>query len=299
MARFPCSPFALPALLALLAGGLAGCAPVTPYRYSALTPAARPVAWDGRPSDRGSLRVDATLAETTVRPHDFPQPGDTALHVPKHTVDGAATIAVTNGLEIGARFSYAAYAWSTESATGTQPLPNDPSLFGWGPEVRLGGPLDDEGRWKIGFAGNLVNYAIPYAAWELGCGAGAPCANGYRLADQGSEHHLAINLGVYPSVAFGPRGRFGALFAMLGGHTGYKNDGFATTAQSGSSVKDTGFIGMFGMGYGGKLDVLRLAGMLFVPFTSSSSPIDYGAGALFTVGLDVDLFGHHDDDDRY
>jgi len=232
-------------LAALLACAAAGCAPTTPYRYSALTPAPRPIAWDGRPADRGSLRVDATLVETSVRRNDFPKPGDTALRVPLHTVDGAATIAVTNGLELGARFSYVAYAWSTESATGTQPLPNDPSLFGWGPEVRLAGPLDDEGRWKLGFAGNLVNYAIPYAAWSLGCAGGsAPCANGYQLTDQGTDHHYAMNLGLYPSVSFGPRGRYGALFAMLGGHTGFKNDGFATTPQAGSSVKDAGFIGM-------------------------------------------------------
>jgi hypothetical protein len=83
---------------------------------------------------------------------------------------------------------------------------------------------------------------------------------------------------------------------MLGGHTGYQNDGFATTPQSGSSVKDAGFIAMFGIGYGAKIDVMRLSGMLFRPFTSQSSPVDYGLGGMFTLGVDVDLFGNHGGD---
>jgi hypothetical protein len=46
-------------LLAALALASA-CAPISAYRYTAFTPTARPIAWDGAPSERGEVHVEAS-----------------------------------------------------------------------------------------------------------------------------------------------------------------------------------------------------------------------------------------------
>ncbi len=82
----------------------AGCVPQSTYRYTALVPAARPLSWDGRTTRSGLLRLEGTAVIESIRRELAPQPHDTALYAPRATLEGAAAIAVTSGLELGARF---------------------------------------------------------------------------------------------------------------------------------------------------------------------------------------------------
>lgn len=53
--------FALTVSFSLLALALNNCTPTTPYRNSAMAPAARPIPFDGRTAEKGSLRVDGSI----------------------------------------------------------------------------------------------------------------------------------------------------------------------------------------------------------------------------------------------
>src|SRR5579883_955392 len=153
---------AAPAVLAAT-----GCQPLTTYRYTAVVPAARPIEWDGRTARPGTLRVEGTLDGTTVGEKLFPQLHDTAVLVPNWTLDGAATLAVAEHVEIGARVAYSSYDWTTPSANGTMPVPGNPSSWGIGPEVRFTIPLDHQHHFALGIAGNLMQFQTPYAEYEL------------------------------------------------------------------------------------------------------------------------------------
>ena len=288
----------------LAAASLAGCAPVTAYRYTALVPAARPLAWDGRTGQQGSLRLEGTLAKATVERNYAPVEHDTAVHVAEVMVEGAAALAVTSGFEIGVRAAYAQYAWSVPSAVGTEPLPSHPGSWGIGPEVRGTIPIGKARRFAIGLAGNAMNYDVPYAEWsrtgpDSPNGQTTPCAPSptctvdssgthYALFSERSEGHWTISFGVYPSYAFGEHGEYGRIFALLGGHTGFQNDGFTDRPTNGSTVKTTGPVWMAGAGYGIELDALHLGALLYQPLGEST--IAYGPGGMLTVGLNVDLW---------
>ena len=131
---------------------LFGCNPETPYRYTALTPAARPIPWDGRAAKAGQLRIEGALSKDTVYQKALPQLHDTALNVPELTAEGSISIAPIKGFEMGIRGAYSAYAWSQASIDGTEPLPSHPAVWGVGPEFKGTINIDKKRRFAIGLA---------------------------------------------------------------------------------------------------------------------------------------------------
>ena len=128
----------------------AGCAPTSQYRYTGMVPAARPIPFDGRTAERGTGRLEGTVTGQAVQETLYPELHDSALHVPEATVDGAGTYAVNDHVELGLRFSFARYGQTQQTATGTPPLPDHPSMIGVGPEMRSTITLDHEDKWALG-----------------------------------------------------------------------------------------------------------------------------------------------------
>ena len=290
-------------LVAILA--LAACTPSTSYRYTGLVPAAHALAWDGRTAKDGTLRLEGSMAQSTVRRNIAPVRGDTALRVPNTTVEGAAFLAAVPNIEFGVRYSYAAYAWSEPSAEGTMALPSHPSVWGVGPELRGAIPLDKRKQFMIGVAANVMRFDVPYAEWQKSsyCALGPTCAfdtyagdsgTYYRLVNEKSEAHLTLAIAVYPSVLLGNEGEYGHVFGGFAVHTAFKNDGFTDKSSNGSTIQDAGLLFVMGAGYGIAFDPFRLAAMLTVPTTTNHSPVNYGMGGFFTVGVDLELWESKD-----
>jgi hypothetical protein len=311
MSFLTCSPRAAKglgvagALVALAA--LGGCTPDTKYRYSGYVPAARALAWDGRTAKDGTLRLEGTMSAASVRRNLTPQEHDTALRVPNVMAEGAAFLTPAPGFEFGARYAYASYDWSEQSAQGTMPLPSQPSVWGVGPEVRGTLMLDKRHQWALGVGGNLMRYETPYAAWKLtdSCpnGFNATCVQDqfgyisgirtpatYQLIEEKSESHITMNMGVYPSVALGRDGDLGHVFAGFAVHTTFKNDGFTNIQQQDSTIKDAGLIYIVGIGYAVGFDPFRVAAMLTLPLTTYQSSINYGPSGFVTIGVDLSLW---------
>ena len=278
------------------------CTPSTPYRYSALVPAARPLAWNGRTATDGSLRVEGTLNAATVNENISPKLHDTAVWVPKATVDTNAAIAVAPGVEVGGRFSYASFAWARQSANGTMPIPNSPAVYGVGPELRVTVPLDREKKFALGFAGNVMRYMIPVAEWTktAGCTAPATCVTDtstselggttYKLTDHRVDGHWVYNVGLYPSMALGDRGDLGHVIGYLGFHLAFENDGFTDTKNTKGAAEGAGPLTILGAGYGFSAQPFRVAFMLYKPLTGRDSPVSYGLGGFLSIGVDLELW---------
>ena len=264
-----------------------GCVPITQYRYTGMTPAPRPVAWDGYPSHEGELHADVTVTHTEVIENLTPELHDTALNVAATTVEGNASISPVRGLDIGLRWSYSAYAWTSPTALGTMPLPADANLFGVGPEIRGAFFADHEKHFAIGFAASAMFYQVPWAAYELGGNV-----DGYSLIKTGTDSDWTLALGVYPSYSFGPDGRYGTVFGMLGAHTSFKNDGFTDVPSTGSSITQDGFVPIVGGGYGIHAPYFHASVMAYMPMTMDSSA--WGPGLMLTVGIDVPLWKKHE-----
>lgn len=276
---------------------LAGCAPETPYRYSAFTPSARPLAWDGRTSKAGTLRLEGTASNVFVSENITPQVHDTALQVPTWTVEGAALIAVSKNVELGLRGAYASYDWATPSAVGTMPVPGASSSWGIGPEVRIDVPLDREKRFHLGIGGNVVDYQVPYAQWTLtgtgsACNPSPTCVQGYSLTNSQTEAHMSYSLAILPSYAFGDQGEYGHVFGGITATTGFQNDGFATQSQNGSTINTFWPLWIASAGYGVLLDdLVRLSGSVYRPLNTGGNTVNYDLGFFITAGFDINLFG--------
>jgi len=292
-----CLPMLLVAVPMLAA--LSGCAPVTTYRYSAFVPAVRPLPWDGQtPHKSGTISVEGSLTNTAIQPNQFPAIGDTAVLVPNWTAEGSAMVSVSPRVQVGVRAAYASYASSMQSATGTMPVPNAPPSWGVGPELRAAFPLDRHRALWLGMAGNLLSYSVPYAEWTLegatppgnggNCGLSATSCDGYSLTDTRTERHFVYNLGLYPTVNVGREGEYGHVIASLSMTNGFRNDGFTNQASNGSTISSTDPIVIVGAGYGFRVDWLHASALLYYPLTNTSSPVDYGFGLQFMVGVDID-----------
>lgn len=278
---------------------MVGCAPDSRYRRTGEIPAARPLSWNGRTAKKGTLRLEGAASHTAIHRNYSPREGDTALHVPALTLDGVAVIALTGGLELGLRGSYASYAWTEPTATGTMPLPGHDPIFGYGPELRGTIWFDEERRFGLGLAGNVLFYSVPTALWEIapGCSpATDTCADvldgspSYRLVREKRENEWVASVAIYPSYAFGPEGKYGHLFGGLSTHKGFQNNGFSDTA-GGPLLESAGFVWSPGIGYGWQYEAFRIAGMLSFPITSSSSPVSYRVPTGFlSVGGDIRLW---------
>lgn len=281
---------------------LSGCVPpTTTYRYSAYAPAVRPIPFDGRTSPAGSLHFEGTASNTSVQVNEAPQIHDTALFIPRWTAEGAILLAVSQRVELGVHAAYADYAWAQASALGTMPVPNAPASLGWGPEVRASFPLDDQKKLYLGIAGNFMSYQVPYAEWQLQNAGAAqagspPCAttaaycDGYSLVDTKSESHTVYSFGVYPSYAFGDRGKYGHVFGLFAGTNGFANDGFTNQPSNGSTVSSVGPIWIAGGGYGIGYEWLRASALVYWPLTDRSSPVEYGPSMMFTIGVNAPLW---------
>jgi hypothetical protein len=297
---------------------LTGCNPETPYRYTALTPAARPIPWDGRAAKGGEVRIEGSISKDTVYQKAFPQLHDTALNVPEMTAEGSISIAPIKNFEMGIRGSYAAYAWSQPSIDGTEPLPSHPAVWGIGPEFKGTISIDKKRRFAIGLAGNFMRYETPYAEWSL---TGPNSTNGqttectpsptctvdpqtlnnahYNLFAEKSEGHFSMTLGVYPSFDFTGTGEYGHVFGVLAGTTGFENDGFTDQAQNGSTLTGYLFIPIVGVGYGIDVNPFRASVMVYDPLTTYASPVYYGPAAMGTIGFDLDLWDSSTNDDAH
>jgi hypothetical protein len=283
--------------------GLAACSPATPYRYSAMTPAARPIAWDGRTAGGGRLHVEGSIAGGSVVENYFPVIHDTALQVPRTTVEGAAHFSPTRGLEFGMRFSYVAYAWTRESAYGTMPLPSRPDLWGVGPEVRGSIPLDRGRKFALGLAANFMHYTIPFAKWvRSSCMQSATCVRTatpsgeltYALANQGTTEQWTYTLGISPSFDDGPEHRYGHVFGVLALTNGFKNDGFTDVSTSSSTIEDNGPIPIVGFGYGLSVYPIHVTLLTYYPITNGGGVgVNFGPGIMLAMGLDLKLWEAH------
>ena len=275
--------------LAALAGLLSiGCAPVTLYRYSALTPAAKPIAWDGR-TPRAGFVAEGSLGTSTLFENYFPKLHDTAVWVAKHSLEGTVAVVPVEGFQVGLHGSFADYAWAEPSATGTMPLPSRPNLFGMGPDIRVSIPLDREGHAGIGLAAEMLIYSIPYARWQLGGVPGRPGTSfgGYTLTDFGSETHFVFGGGGYPSYGFGRRNRWRRVLGVLRPTTGFSDDGFTNTPRNGSTIA-TYALPIGGVGYGADFDFVHVNAMTFVPISrTDGSGVGYGPGMMITIGFRV------------
>lgn len=302
-----CAGFCLQIALGVVALiHITGCSPSTQFRRSALVPAASLVEWDGRTAPRGSLRVEGAVSAVGVERNVLPQPGDAALHVPTVMLHGAAAIAATNGLELGARYSYGAYDWSSESAEGTVPIRSGGATWGLGPELRGTIRFGKEGAFALGLVANYLFYSVPVAEWERdsscirlttpSCYTDAFTTSGetgYRLRNQDTKSTAALAFGIYPS--FAPvGGKYGHVFAGIGAHSGFKNDGFSNNVN-GAVLEGAGLIFLVGVGYGIKIDMFRAAAMLDFPLTNVDSPVNYTTlGGFVTIGVDIPVFGAHE-----
>jgi hypothetical protein len=206
---------------------------------------------------------------------------------------------VAPALEIGARYAFASYSWSEETATGTPPIPGHPSVTGFGPELRIAPAIGPKKRVRLGFAGNFMNYTIPYAEWQRATSNSSGNfvdsstfggGTAYSLVDHGTETHFALNIGVYPSVNLNDDGSAGHVFAGFSAHTGFKNDGFTNTNQSGSTLEDAGLVFFLTAGYGIEIDPMRLSAMIAYPLTHDSSPVDYAIAGFVSLGVDIELW---------
>jgi hypothetical protein len=292
--------FRLARLPAALSLSLLACAPQTQYRRSAYVPAVRPIPFDGRIASPGTLRIEGTATGTGVSENLAPQVGDSALLVPKVTLEGSAMVAVTPHAEFGLRASYADYAWRQASALGTMPVPSETASTGYGLEVHVALPLSKDGKVSVGFAGNVMLYHVPYAEWQLtGVGSSPPtpdcvpsttCVSGYTLHDTRADDPLVYSLGLYPSYAFGDHGELGHIVGVIAATSGFKNNGFSDQPANGSTLDSVGPIWTLGAGYGFSRDWGRLSGLLYRPITDGSSPVDYGFGVEITLGINVELW---------
>ena len=184
--------------------------------YTAMTPAPRALPWDGRGNHAGTLHFEGSAASSGISVASIPKAPElhtTALHVAALSMDGAILIEPVQGVQVGFRGSYTSYDWTRETAFGTMPMPNKPSLFGLGPEVRIWLPFDRDERFALGIAGNVLHYDIPFAEWTRADCVNTPdCAGtptfssggaSYVLTHQSSEPRFVWNLGLYPSFGLG------------------------------------------------------------------------------------------------
>jgi hypothetical protein len=300
LARPGCGSFPFGAVAAAVLALVAGCAPQTQYRRTAYVPAVRPLAFDGLTAPAGTLRVEGSMTETDVATRLISQPGDTAVLVPRWTVEGSAVVAVNSHVELGIRGSFAHYDWSQPNAAGAMPLPTAPSSTGYGPEVRLSFPLSADRAFALGIAANLMLYNVPYAEWQLtgpgsssalpSCTPSPTCVDGYVLHDNRSDAPIVYAVGVYPSYAFGPDGEYGHVVGMIDATSGFSNDGFSDKPANGSTLNSVGPILVVGLGYGFSREWGRVSALVYRPLTDESSPVDYGYGFQLTVGINVELW---------
>jgi hypothetical protein len=249
------------------------------------------------------LRLEGAVATTTVH-GNYP----TGLHVPKSIADGSAVLALLDVLEIGGRMSYGPYSQDgPTSQNAVPPIPSREGTFGIGPEIRGTVRFGRSGDFALGLAGNVLEYRIPYANWvrDDTCSLGPTCVDAlseldllgapagvlrYRLQNSGTAHREVFNVALFASQQIA-HGQGGHLFAAVGAHTGFENDGF-TDDPSLPAFKTAASVYVLGLGYGIRACPLRGSTSLAFPLTNSDSAIAYDQPQFgLTVGVDIPLWG--------
>ena len=87
-----------------------------------------------------------------------------------------------------------------------------------------------------------------------------------------------------PRIPSGAQGAYGHVFAGITATTGFQNDGFTDTAQTGSTVNTFWPLFIVSAGYAVPIDVVRLSGTVFKPITDPGSPVNYSVGFMLTLG---------------
>ena len=260
---------------------LTACAPHSAYRYTAFTPTARPIAWDGAPAERGELRAEATATHSNIVPKLFAVLHDSGLNLSASTAEGYLGVGVVRGLELGLRATYSNYSWSQPSSVGTMPIPGDPSMWGIGPELKLAFALDDERRMTLGLAANALLYKLPWAEWRWACGS-RTCD--YVRGASGTDSTPVFSGGLYPSYGLGEGGKLGNVFLLFAVHTAFKNDGFTDTQGSGSTIQTAGLVPLIGGGASMHVGPMRLGATVYAPFADGAGGHQQ-AGGMVTFGF--------------
>ncbi len=277
----------------------AGCTPSSQYRYTGMVPAARPIPFDGRTAEKGTVVLEGSMTTQSVERNVAPVLHDSALHVPELTVDGSAAYAVSDHIELGVRLSYARYGWTEETAAGTPPLPDKPSMLGAGPEMRAKISLDQGDLWTLGIAWNLMRWSMPIAEWQKtgSCAPGPSCyvdpltatvsPTYYQYASSTTQEAWLLSLSVLLSRAFGEHGEYGHVFGGFAFHQTFGNDGFTDSTSSNGQVQTKGYAPIVTAGYGIRLRPMRIGASLFLPMGGDSTSIMWGFGGQLTLGVEL------------
>jgi hypothetical protein len=153
-----------------------------------------------------------------------------------------------------------------------------------------------------------MSYQVPYAEWTLvnpgvaatgnaPCSTSAAVCDGYSLVDTKSESHTVYSVGIYPSYAFGDHGKYGHVFGLFDATNGFANDGFTNQPSSTSTITSVGPIWIVGGGYAVGYEWIKASALVYWPMTDRSSPVEYGPGMMFTIGLNAPLWSRAESKD--
>lgn len=260
----------------LVAGLLAGCAPMTQYRRSALTPAPSAPAWHGEPVGAQRVELGAQMSGRVVEERLVAEVGDPALWIPTFEVGATVMGGITDWLDLGGVFQYSHVEMATPNVVGTPPLPGDGNdVWSLGPQIGMGGKFLDGKLFAGGYLA-LQYVALPWATWEL------QSDRSYALVDSGFDQGLLYRIGAF----FGGRpDPLVALYAGLVVTSSWVNIGFSDEEASGSTLEQD--VPSLLPLVGAHLDLGPYA-PLFLRSTMTF-PIDSAAADYFPIGWDVSL----------
>jgi len=253
---------------------LSGCAPLTQYRRSALTPAPSAPPWHGEPVGAQNVELGAQFGGRVVAERFDPQVGDPALWIPTWEVGATVMGGITDWLDLGGVIQYSHVEMAQANVIGTPPLAGDANdVWAIGPQLGMGGKFLDGKLFAGGYLA-LQYVAIPWATWEL------RSDDSYQLVDSGIDQGLLYRIGAF----FG--GRPHPIVAIYGGlvvTSSWINIGFSDDEASGSTLEqDTPAVLPL---IGAHLDLTEYA-PLFLR-TSLTFPIDSTAADYFPLGWDL------------
>lgn len=149
-------------LVATLALPVAGCAPQTAFRRSALVPT--PVGEHLTAPVERNVQFGGTLSHTDSGYEEFPEVGDPALHVARTQMRGHLRFKAGPYVTIGGEANYSHYELSEPNAYGTPPV-TDKSTWGLGPVFSLHvGP--DKSDVSFGLSAALTLQSVPWTTWS-------------------------------------------------------------------------------------------------------------------------------------
>ncbi len=257
---------------------LAGCAPLTQYRRSALTPAPAPPPWHGEPLGAANAELGVQVGGRSVDERPVAQVGDPALWIPEFEVNATVMGGITDWFDLGGVVTYSHVKLAEANTVGTPPLPADADdVWAVGPVLAMGGKFLDGRMFAGGFAA-LEYVSLPWSTWELTSVTGPQ----YRLKDSGYDQGLLYRFGAFLG------GRPIPMLAIYGGiiaASSWVNDGFSDHQASGSTLEQAGpaWLPVLGVSLDFDPDVpLYLRSAL-------TFPIDSDAADYFPLGWDTSI----------